>query len=103
MSDRIDHAALAAQMETSMSDTCQRRTAEDYIGTLAASASDVPALVAEVRRLRAADEQVRALHHPVDVEPSETICGECSYRMPNGRYLPVVEHPCPTIAALDGG
>ena len=60
-------------------------------------------LLAEVRRLQSADEQVRALHHPVEIEPSETICGECSYRMPNGRYLPVVEHPCPTIDALDGG
>ena len=61
-------------------------------------------LLAEVRRLQAADERVRALHRPVDIEPSDTICGECSYRMPNGRYLhPVVEHPCPTIAALDGG
>ena len=64
---------------------------------------DVPALLAEVRRLQSADEQVRALHHPVEIEPSETICGECSYRMPNGRYLqPVVEYPCPTISALNG-
>ena len=61
----------------------------------------IRALLAEVRRLQAADERVRALHRPVDVEPSDTICGECSYRMPNGRYLPVVEHPCPTIDALE--
>ena len=64
---------------------------------------DVPALLAEVRRLRAMEQRVRALHRPVDIEPSDTVCGECSYRMPNGRYLPVVEHPCPTIDALDGG
>ena len=62
------------------------------------------ALFAEVCRLRAMEQRVRALHRPVDIEPSETICGECSYRMPNGRYLqPVVDHPCPTTAALDGG
>lgn len=61
-------------------------------------------LLAEVRRLQAADERVRALHRPVDIEPSDTICGECSYGLRNGRYLPpVVEYPCPTIAALDGG
>ena len=61
-------------------------------------------LLAEVRRLRAMEQRVRALHRPVDIEPSDTICGECSYRMPNGRYLqPVVEYPCPTISALDGG
>lgn len=70
---------------------------------IAHARDDVPALLAEVRRLRSADERVRALHHPVEIEPSDTICGECSYRMPNGRYLPVVEHPCPTIRALDAG
>ena len=53
-------------------------------------------------------EKVLRLHYPVEVEPSDTICGECSYRLPNGRYFgKVVEHPCPTIravtAALLGG
>ena len=38
---------------------CCDEYTEDYIDTLAASASDVPALLAEVRRLRAADERVR--------------------------------------------
>lgn len=47
-------------------------------------------------------ERVRALHRPVEIEPSDTICGECSYRMPNGHYLQQVDYPCPTIAALDG-
>ena len=70
---------------------------------IAHARDDVPALVAEVRRLRAIEQRVRALHRPVDIEPSETICGECSYRVPNGRFQPVVDHPCPTIAALDGG
>ena len=71
---------------------------------IAAARDDVPRLLAGVRRLQAADERVRALHRPVDIEPSDTICGECSYGLRNGRYLPpVVEYPCPTIAALDGG
>ena len=38
---------------------CCDEYTEDYIGTLAASASDVPALVAEVRRLRAMEQRVR--------------------------------------------
>ena len=80
-------------------DAIERRFAEGRVVNIAAQHQ----LLAEVRRLQSADEQVRALHHPVEIEPSETICGECSYRMPNGRYLPVVEHPCPTIDALDGG
>ncbi|MFF0816608.1 hypothetical protein ACFYVR_15875 [Rhodococcus sp. NPDC003318] len=51
----------------------------------------------------AALDRVRALHRPVEVEPSDTICGECSYRLSNGRYFGKVEdYPCPTIRALDG-
>lgn len=46
--------------------------------------------------------RVRSLHYPVEVEPSDTICGECSNRLPNGHYLPVVDYPCPTLDALDG-
>lgn len=46
-------------------------------------------------------EQVRALHHPVNIEPSGTICAECSNQMPNGRYLPTTEWPCPTVSTLD--
>lgn len=45
---------------------------------------------------------VRELHKPVDVEPSETICGECSHALPDGTYEPMVDWPCPTIALLDG-
>ena len=81
-------------------DAIEQRLAEGRIVNVVAQR----ALLAEVRRLQAAGERARALHRPVDIEPSETICGECSYRLPSGRYLqPVVEHPCPTITALDGG
>lgn len=41
------------------------------------------------------------LHKPVDIEPSETICGECSHALPDGTYEPMVDWPCPTIALLD--
>lgn len=45
----------------------------------------------------------RELHYPVEIEPSDTICGECSYQLPNGSYLgKIVEWPCPTIRALGG-
>lgn len=53
------------------------------------------------RDMLAALEAVLELHKPVDVEPCDTICGECSYRLPNGRYMPTVEHPCPTVEAIN--
>lgn len=40
------------------------------------------------------------LHKPVEVEPSATICAACSNRLPNGRFMPIVEWPCPPIEAL---
>ena len=43
---------------------------------------------------------VLTLHQPVEVEPSATICGECSNRLPNGRFMPIAEHPCPTFLAI---
>ena len=46
--------------------------------------------------------RVRELHQPVDIEPSDTVCGVCSFRLPNGRYFGKVEEwPCATIQALD--
>ena len=48
-------------------------------------------------------QRVRRLHVPVEIEPSDTICRECSYQLPNGKYFgKLVEYPCPTIQALDG-
>lgn len=50
----------------------------------------------------AALKAVLELHRPVDVEPSDTICGECSFRLPNGRYFgKVVEWPCPTATIIE--
>ena len=44
---------------------------------------------------------VRRLHYPVEIESSETICHECSYRLPNGQFFgKIVKYPCPTIRAL---
>ena len=47
---------------------------------------------------------IEALHHPVDVEPSETICAACSQPRPetDGPYY-VEEWPCATIAIINGG
>lgn len=48
------------------------------------------------------EKAVRALHYPVEIEPSDTACAECSSRLPNSTYFEkVVEYPCPTIDALD--
>lgn len=52
--------------------------------------------------LRDRIEAVLALHRPVEVEPSDTICGECSNRLPSGRYMPVADYPCRTVQALRG-
>ena len=47
-------------------------------------------------------EKVLILHKPVEVEPSETICGHCSWQLPNGRFFgKVTEWPCPTVALLN--
>ena len=65
---------------------------------------DIASLIAEVERLRAqVNELAREMHYPVEIEPSDNICGGCSYQLPNGRYIgKVVEYPCPTIRALGG-
>ena len=71
----------------------------DRLADALESATRVP----EQGEASVAIERVRALHQPVDIEPSETICGECSFRLPNGTYFGKVEEwPCPTLAALDG-
>lgn len=46
-------------------------------------------------------EAVLDRHRPIEVEPSNTICGGCSHRLPNGRYMPVVEYPCETVRAIE--
>lgn len=46
-------------------------------------------------------EAVLGQHRPVEVEPSDTICGGCSHKLPNGRYMPVVEFPCNELRALE--
>ena len=52
-------------------------------------------------RLIKAAEEVLWQHRPVEVEPSDTICRECSYQLPNGRFFgKVVEWPCPTVEAI---
>lgn len=62
---------------------------------IAASRTSLPATVAALKA-------VLELHRPVDVEPSDTICGECSFQLPNGRYFgKIVEWPCPTVATIE--
>ena len=63
---------------------------------IAASRTDLPALLAGV-------EAVRELHQPVEVEPSETICAGCSTLRGQGetaRYFPFTEYPCPTVTRI---
>lgn len=45
--------------------------------------------------------KVRELHRPVEIEPSSTICHECSHQLPSGDYAEkVTEWPCATLDAL---
>lgn len=56
----------------------------------------------EVYAATAAIRAVIDLHKPVEVEPSDTICRECSYQLSNGRYFGKVEEwPCPTVRAVE--
>lgn len=51
---------------------------------------------------RVAVAEARSEHYAVEVEPSDTICGGCSWRLPNGRFFgKVIEWPCPAVGALD--
>ena len=55
----------------------------------------------DIRRLVAALRAALGAHTPVEVEPSETLCRECSFRLPNGRYLGMLtEWPCPTVREI---
>ena len=91
----------------------QKRNIYDFADAdfIAHARTDVADLLAEVKRLRADHLRlegtvrcIEALHHPVDVEPSETICAACSQPRPetDGPYY-VEEWPCATIAIINGG
>ena len=61
---------------------------------IAHAREDVPRLVTALRAVLGA-------HTPIEVEPSETLCRECSFRLPSGRYLgKLSEWPCPTVRAI---
>lgn len=91
----------------------QKRNISDFADAdfIAHARTDVADLLAEVKRLRADRLRlegtlrcIEALHHPVDVEPSETICAACSQPRPetDGPYY-VEEWPCATIQIINGG
>ena len=91
----------------------QKRSIYDFADAdfIAHARTDVADLLAEVKRLRADRLRlegtlrcIEALHHPVDVEPSGTICAACSQPRPetDGPYY-VEEWPCATIQIINGG
>lgn len=64
---------------------------DTILGDTALSRAAVPEAVAKVREL----------HRPVEIEPSSTICHECSHQLPSGDYAEkVTEWPCATLDAL---
>lgn len=77
----------------------RRRISCDWVSAGGRYHRDACDLLAEVDRLRAG---IEALHRPVEIEPSGTICGHCSWQLPNGRFFgQVVEWPCETAALLN--
>ena len=74
------------------------------VATIQGGGETEAAFIADARtRLPLALDALQAvldLHQPAEVEPSETICGECSNALPNGRFLPIAEYPCPTVQAI---
>ena len=73
---------------------CRVSNADDAV-FIAHARTDVPRLVEALRR-------VLDRHRPVEVEPSDTICGNCSFQLPNGRYFGKVEEwPCDTVRAVE--
>lgn len=77
---------------------CDREHADEWVEVDEDSWDDLP----KGARLQAVAAAVLYLHRPVEVEPSETICGHCSWQLPNGRFFgKVTEWPCPTVALLN--
>ena len=116
---RDDIAALVAEVERLQKENEELRKGYDLVKYGAATGpmiglaiNDAAKVLAktewwitrrENERLHAQLDAVRELHYPVEIEPSDTICGECSYQLPSGSYFgKVVEYPCPTISALGG-
>lgn len=92
----VGNAVVADDGDGYWTDVADRIETEADAEFIAASRTDLPALLAAV-------EAVRALHMPVEVEPSETICAGCSTLRGQGetaRYFPFTEYPCPTAQAL---
>lgn len=108
----IDHQQAAVDSAARVLFCMQHRVSESrfdlaaYEALAEASTREARnALAAATPHLRAAWEQpIRELHRPIGIEPSDTICGECSFRLPNGDYFgKVVDWPCPTLDLLEGG
>lgn len=60
-------------------------------------------VVADDINMAAALVAVLKTHRPVDIEPSETICHECSTLRGSGknaRYFPFKDYPCPTVTKI---
>lgn len=92
--DAAVDAALSAMEEETGYDWCNEPATVAVTRQVIAAAA--PIIRADERRRVA--EEVRALHQPVEIEPSDTICQECSFQLENGRYFgKVVEWPCPTV------
>lgn len=58
--------------------------------------------MSELEKFQAKIERLDKLHHPIEIEPPETICAECSFQLSNGDFFgKIVEYPCPTKLVLE--
>lgn len=65
------------------------------VALMAASRTAVPVMAEALTA-------VLALHERVEIEPSDSICRQCSFQLPNGRFFgKLTEWPCPTMEAIE--
>lgn len=53
-------------------------------------------------QMQTALQAIIARHKPIDIEPDDTICHECSWQLPNGKYFgKIIEYPCATLQDIE--
>lgn len=103
--------ALAARLTGDIFDAVPDDNDMQHVLELAASELRGPRPITDERPMSEKEaiweettKRLLELHGPVEIEPCETICGQCSFQLPNGAYFGKVEEwPCPTVRVLQSG
>ena len=78
-------------------------TTDGYTVAWVGKAEDAELIASAPDRLDRMERALRGVverHRPIEVEPSDTICAACSNQLPNGRFLPAIEWPCPDVDVI---